>query len=231
MQMGQLIDHDLAETHFTRLDDSADIKVPGDDKFLEGNIQFPRAEGLEGYAQLNVITHVLDASFIYGSGESQNLRLREVIQDTGIASYLLRTSKEIDGVDLSERGPLPPLGSNLDGQRQFFVGDLRGSEQPCLTTIHTIWLREHNRVAKLIKEEVYPNLSDSDMTLHEVEYVYDEARLIVESEWQKIVMEDWLPTLTGRKLKFSTETERCAAPTYDSLHVKECERVDPRIHN
>ena len=33
----------------------------------------------------------------------------------------------------------------------YFLGDLRVNEQPTLGAIHLLWVREHNRIAKELK--------------------------------------------------------------------------------
>ena len=54
-------------------------------------------------------------------------------------------------------------------------GDSRANEQPGLTVYHTVWVREHNRVAKELKY-LNPHWND--------ERLYQEARKIVIAEMQ-----------------------------------------------
>ena len=78
---------------------------------------------------------------------------------------------------------------------------------------HTLWLREHNRLAKLIKAK-RPNLDDE--TIFQVRpapkigpfylahnwsvFFLQEARRFVSAEWQNIVYCEFLPVLLGPKL-------------------------------
>ena len=56
--------------------------------------------------------------------------------------------------------------------------------------MHTIWHREHNRIANKLAE-LNPNWSD--------ETLYQEARRIVVAEIQHITYKEWLPILLGKK--------------------------------
>ena len=62
------------------------------------------------------------------------------------------------------------------------------TEQPQLTVIQTIWMREHNRIAK--------NLSSLNPTWSS-ETVFQETRRIVIAEIQHITYNEFLPTLLG----------------------------------
>jgi len=62
------------------------------------------------------------------------------------------------------------------------------NEQPQLTVIHTIWMREHNRIAKILTE-LNPSWSSDT--------VFEETRRIVIAELQHITYNEFLPTLLG----------------------------------
>lgn len=59
---------------------------------------------------------------------------------------------------------------------------------PQLAALHTLWLREHNRVA-LALHALNPSWSD--------DVLYHEARRIVVAELQHITYAHWLPAVTG----------------------------------
>jgi peroxidase len=62
------------------------------------------------------------------------------------------------------------------------------NEQPLLTVMHTIWLREHNRIAENLVR-VVPGQTD--------EFYYQHARRIVIAEMQHIIYNEYLPVMIG----------------------------------
>lgn len=61
-------------------------------------------------------------------------------------------------------------------------------EHLTLVTIHTIWMREHNRIATILS-----NLNPAWSS----ETLFQEARRIVIAELQHITYSEFLPTLLG----------------------------------
>lgn len=120
---------------------------------------------------MNQATHFLDASQIYGSDDTKAKSLREM------HGGLLRVN-----VDNGKR--FLPISSN----KSFVTGDSRSTSQPQLTAMHTIWLREHNRLAEGLN---YLNPHWDDETL------YNEARRILIAEIQHITYNEWLPRILG----------------------------------
>ncbi|MBA2114538.1 hypothetical protein HOV93_17040 [Planctomycetes bacterium FF15] len=126
--------------------------------------------------QINSITAFIDGSMIYGSDDSLAAALRTF---------------EGGQLKTSEGDLLPTEGDVYEGAEDsiFFVaGDVRANEQVGLTAMHTLFLREHNRLADEIAA-ANPGLTDEE--------IYQQARAIVIAEIQAITFNEFLPALLG----------------------------------
>ena len=70
-----------------------------------------------------------------------------------------------------------------------FAGDVRAREMPGLASMHTLFVREHNRICDLIATE---NPGEDE------EYYFENARRIVIAEMQNIVYSEYLPVVLGK---------------------------------
>ncbi|XP_063632810.1 peroxidasin [Cydia splendana] len=146
---------------------------------------------LQPREQINQLTSFIDASQVYGFESAVATDLRDLTNENG----LLRV-----GVTFPGRKPLlPTTGINgmdcrlnlAESDRACFVaGDIRANEQIGLAAMHTIWMREHNRLALQLKS--LNSFWDGDK-------VYQEARKIVGAEIQMITYTHWLPVVLGKE--------------------------------
>jgi len=188
-QWGQFIDHDITETPFSDTE-TFDIRVPPGDPWFDPigtgteTIALDRSAGRADAGgvrqQLNNITSFIDASLVYGSEHER--------------AEALRT---LDGTGRLKVGPGNLLPLNFEGlenadddenEMLFLAGDVRANEQVALTAMHTLWVREHNRLADEIATEE-PKLTGEE--------IYERARAIVAGLIQAITYERYLPLLLG----------------------------------
>ena len=166
--------------------------------------------------QFNAITHYIDASNVYGSSEEVASALRE-----GKGGRLLVGPPHAPGAQPSL--PLLPAAQTVSpvfltlcpppNTECFVAGDIRINEHLGLNVMHTIWMREHNRIVA--------ELARLDSTLTDEE-LYQTARKIIGGVMQKIVFEDYLPEVLGRDT-----VERLILGDYKGFDAS----VDPRIPN
>ncbi len=156
----------------------------------------------EARDQINELTHYIDGSMIYGSTKERAEFLREfkggllkvgpVVPATSGGPSLPEISAfpPCPPFELTE-GELPPSERCCpEGRDSCFVGgDIRVNEQVSLTVMHTIWVREHNRIAA---ELAGLNTQWDD------ERIYQEARKIVIAQVQQITFTEFLPALFGK---------------------------------
>ena len=186
-QWGQFLDHDLTltpenEEHGCCEDNTADecfpILVPSNDSFYQSHsvncLEFARSvahceENGGTRQQTNAITSFVDASNVYGSDNDTAVSLRSLV----------------DGKLLIEDNELLP---QVDGEE--VAGDTRALEMPGLATMHTLFVREHNRLCDLIKA-ARPGWNDEE--------IYQNARRILIAEYQSITYGGFLPVVLGSK--------------------------------
>lgn len=209
MQYAQFLDHDLTMTpihkgfHESILDcrscDSSRTVhpecnpfpiPPGDHYYPEVNVTsgkrmcFPFMRSLPGQLtlgpreQVNQNTGFLDGSQIYG----ENICVLRELKGYGGRMNSTITGKGKELLPQSDHHPECKSASGLC----YIAGDGRASEQPGLTSIHTIFMREHNRVVEGLRI-LNPHWDDEKLFQH--------ARRIVIAELQHITYNEFLPRL------------------------------------
>ena len=179
---GQFIDHDLTLTR-SGATEKMSIPIPAGDRYFDplstGTRTIETFRSAQNSAtgtskenpgeQINEITAFLDGSMIYGSDSTTASSLRAFVAGR------MKTSE----------GNLLPV----DQDGMFQAGDVRVNENPGLTALQTLFVREHNYQAGRIAA-ANPKLSD--------EAIFQAARSIVIAEIQAVTYNEWLPSLMGR---------------------------------
>lgn len=193
-QWGQFIDHDITLS-LDNTDEPFPIRVPrGDSVFdprgtgtaeihLDRSVSDPDTgtDQNNPRRQVNAITAFIDGSQVYGSDEERALALR-----TNDGTGKLKTSHEGRLLPYNTEGLENEGGSDLTNL--FIAGDLRVNEQIGLISMHTLFVREHNRLADLIAS-LHPDLSGDE--------IYQLARKLVGAQIQAITFNEFLPLLLG----------------------------------
>ncbi|XP_069705642.1 peroxidase-like isoform X2 [Periplaneta americana] len=214
---GQLMDHDLTFTAETK--DPSDLRepsccgtgrrhpnclpvaLPPEDHFyrLYKQTCMNMLRSLAGVrddcrlgprVQTNTATAYIDGNFVYGP----NVRLADELRL--LKGGRLKTLPAFSDLGLKELMPLK-LQFPDDGCIRsspdiycFLAGDNRANENMALAVLHTMLVREHNRIAA--------ELSDIN-PLWDDEKIYQETRHIVAALVQHITYTEFLPMLLGKE--------------------------------
>jgi len=216
---GQLIDHDLtrgADSKDPKTDSEPKccdvapeqrhpacwpIEIPPNDQFYSlfrrKCMEFVRgATGLKencklgSRSSLNSITSVLDANFVYGSSKEMSRKLRR------FSGGLLKSNPVHRDKGLKDL--LPPKLEDPDAgcfrpnkdTYCFLAGDSRVNQQMMLVALHTIFMREHNRIAEEMAR-INPHWDD--------ERLFQETRHIMAAVVQHITYNEFLPMVLGKE--------------------------------
>ena len=177
------------------------IDIPSNDPFYSKHQQRcmnfvrsmpgPGQDCTFGYAeQMNQISHLHDSSQVYGSDEEDAAGLRDMeggrmkSYKTGGRDLLPQEEGDLEGEECEVENKKP----NTKDRKCFKAGDSRSNEHTGLVAYHTVWLREHNRLAAEL-HYLNPHWQD--------ERLYQEARRILIAEMQHITYNEWLPIVLG----------------------------------
>lgn len=130
--------------------------------------------------QINSLTPYIDASAVYGNNKELAWKLRER-DGTG----RLRVSKTPNVVDKDNN--LLPIDQETGN---YIAGDTRAGEHILLTSMHILWVREHNYWCDKLRYK-HPDWSGDKL--------YNTVRHIISGEIQSITYREFLPVVLGSK--------------------------------
>ncbi|XP_070821340.1 eosinophil peroxidase-like isoform X2 [Chaetodon trifascialis] len=170
--------------------------------------------------QMNSLTAFIDVGQVYGADDTKAIFLRDLSSNEG----LLRVNTKFtdNGRELL---PFSNMSVNMCATRAHITNDVNAQEVPCfvagdersnenigLASLHTLMLREHNRLARALAE-LNP--------LWGGERLYQEARKIMGGYFQVLTFRDYLLHIVGPDF---VAKQLSTYPGYD-------ENVDPSISN
>ncbi len=151
----------------------------------------------DSWEQCNMITAYIDSSNVYTSNPEDLKKIREFSGGR---------------MKMAPNNLLPFLDNDPNNIK---AGDVRALENIMITTLHTIFLREHNRLAAELQKAL-PDAPDEDL--------FQEARRIVWAEFQSIVYGSFLLRLLGEKTMEEYDL-------YNEIHDRYDPDLNPGITN
>ncbi|KAM7359833.1 peroxidase isoform 2-T4 [Cochliomyia hominivorax] len=133
--------------------------------------------------QLTVVTAYMDLSLVYGNSIQQNSEIRAfrggrmIVEERNGAEWLPSSRNVTGDCDATEINEVC-----------YRAGDIRVNQNPGLTILQTILLREHNRIADTLAK-LNPHYDDRTL--------FQEARKINIAQYQHISYYEWLPIFLG----------------------------------
>lgn len=213
---GQFLDHDIDLTGSADPKESYPVVVPAGDAWFDPNStgemtiffsrsQYDPATGTSvdnPRQQVNAITAFVDGSQIYGVDPERAAALREFVGGRMKVSEGDLMPFNTEGFENANDA------HRVDDAQLFLAGDVRANENPELSSLHILFIREHNRIADEAAQR-HPDWTDEEL--------YQFARRVVIAELQKITYDEFLPAFLGEN----------AMPDYRSYQAD----VNPGIAN
>lgn len=200
---GQFIDHDVSLVeNFNFISNPQELMTvvpPADDQFFGQDELFfvMRSKAAPGTGtdvdnprqHLNLVSSYVDASMVYGSTEDRANWLRTFVNgklkvsEGNLLPWNTYSGMFNDNVDPNAPFMADDTHSNI---KMYVAGDVRANENPLLIAMHTLFVREHNRLCEQFKEE-HPEWTD--------EQIYQHSRRWVIALIQSVLYDEWLPSL------------------------------------
>lgn len=204
---GQFLDHTVVASPVDK-NQPMPISIPPDDpvfrNFSNGELPFERTErgqvveDSSAERPINSLSSVIDLSSVYGADDVRVKALRTFSKggmETSAGNYLPINTAGIRNAPTKE-------------SKYFLAGDHRANEHPVLTSLHTLFLREHNLICEELGQK-FPDWND--------ELIFQTARKINGAQFQKIVYEEFYPAITGRRLRLYRGYKPWVNPTISDI--------------
>lgn len=206
---GQFIDHEIVQTPHEVMDHERAAPIHNEDN--NKNMKFSRS-GILRYpyerccrsayvksrvwqkCPFNALTSFIDGGPIYSSNNLRAVTLRSlrygrmIMQRRGRELLLPFNDLHHLRFKLENEGPKA-------GRKLFAAGDVRANENPFLLSIHTIFVREHNRVCNLLRR--WLQRRRVRYLLYNDDWLYKTAKKIVMAELQCITFCEFIPAMLG----------------------------------
>jgi len=188
---GQFVDHDIDLTPEADPSEPFYIQIPKGDPYFDpahtGKAIIPLNRsiyeiGTGPRQQINIQSSFIDATNVYGADQERAFALR-TLDGTG----KLKTGP--NGLLPFNHPGLPNAGGNSSDL--YLAGDVRANENVLLTAMHSLWVREHNRIA----HELFVSCAEIGG-----EEIYQRARQEVVALNQVITFKEFLPLLLGSRI-------------------------------
>jgi hypothetical protein len=240
---GQFLDHDMSLTP-TGSTESEPILLPADEPLFTVDIPFSRSEVYPGTGvntprqQKNLNTSWIDASMVYGTETNRANWLRtlhngKLKTSTGdLMPYNTITGEYNAAIDPNAPSMVNDANHTV---KTFVAGDVRAAEHPGLSSLQTLFVREHNKICDRLVSQGSTNDEQN----------YQKARKEVGALIQVITYQEFLPAMgivlsdyLGYKLNIQPDiTNNFATAAYRIGHTmvaddivmrnNDCEEVGP----
>lgn len=215
---GQFLDHTIVATP-ENFSEPFNIQISRDDAIFgnfSGFLPFHRSVRAKlerrknDERPINSLSSAVDLASVYGVDYARTADLRS------------NRGGRLKVTSTANVGDLLPMNTNnfrnspSNSSTFFLAGDHRANEHPVLTSIHTLFLREHNQIADKLAA-AFPDYSDEEL--------FQWARKVNIAQFQKIVFEEFVPAITGRTLPHYAGYIPSTNPTVSDLFSTAAYRV------
>lgn len=201
---GQFLDHDMDHTPnaSAAVNGTLPIPIPADDpvfgsmpagsqiNMTRNNYVYGTGTNFTPRVHTNMISSFLDGGMIYGGRAGEGATRSEWLRDPAAPGKLKVSDGGIYGDLLPKyEAGAPAMANTMTpgmGANAYVAGDIRANENTSLLALHTVFVREHNRIVDVISA-ANPLMSSEEL--------YQTAKKVVSAEIQAITANEYLPAM------------------------------------